>query len=192
MVVQNVRLQSQLEIGDQRFFIEKTRSTTPTYSLEMTLQSSPFVTWVAVPSISPIPEMQKGVFKVKWTVTPILVVRTSILTRSSSLRGLQRECIDFSKDRRAIQRVREARIKLSSTAQIEINLPFITTDASGPKPINTKLSQSPFEGLVNTLVERPSKKAWTDADVSTHEINGFILISAEVIETVKSTFERIV
>ncbi|QCD84211.1 molecular chaperone DnaK [Vigna unguiculata] len=68
------------------------------------------------------------------------------------------ESIDLSKDRLALQRLREAaekaKIELSSTSQTEINLPFITADASGAKHLNITLTRSKFEALVNHLIER--------------------------------------
>lgn len=66
--------------------------------------------------------------------------------------------IDLSNDRLALQRLREAaekaKIELSSTAQTDINLPYITADATGPKHMNLKLSRSKFESLVGSLIER--------------------------------------
>ncbi|KOM25226.1 hypothetical protein LR48_Vigan62s000300 [Vigna angularis] len=68
------------------------------------------------------------------------------------------ESIDLSKDRLALQRLREAaekaKIELSSTSQTEINLPFITVDAFGVKHLNITLTRSKFEALVNNLIER--------------------------------------
>ncbi|KAG8873430.1 70-kilodalton heat shock protein [Tulasnella sp. 331] len=102
----------------------------------------------------------------------------------------------------AIQRVREAaekaKIELSSTAQTEINLPFITADASGPKHINQKLLRSQFESLVAPLVQKtvdPCRKALSDAGVKPSEIDEVILVGGmtrmpRVVETVKSVFGR--
>jgi len=68
--------------------------------------------------------------------------------------------IDLSNDRMAIQRIREAaekaKIELSSSVQTDINLPFITADASGPKHINSKMTRSQLEGLVDPLISRTS------------------------------------
>jgi molecular chaperone DnaK len=101
-----------------------------------------------------------------------------------------------------IQRIREAaekaKIKLSSTTQTEINLPFITADASGPKHINTKLMRSKFESLVAPLIQRtvaPCKKALSDAGVKPSDIHEVILVGGmtrmpRVTETVKSVFGR--
>jgi molecular chaperone DnaK len=105
--------------------------------------------------------------------------------------------IDSSSDQMTIQRIREAaekaKIELSSTTQTEINLPFITADASGPKHINMKTSRSQFESLINPVVERtvePCKKALADAGVMASEINEAILVGGmsrmpKVIDTIK-------
>jgi molecular chaperone DnaK len=110
--------------------------------------------------------------------------------------------IDLNGDRMAIQRIREAaekaKIELSSTSQTEINLPFITADASGPKHINSKLMRSKFEALVAPLIQRtvaPCKKALSDAGVKASDIHEVILVGGmtrmpRVTETVKSVFGR--
>ncbi|MBF0429844.1 MAG: molecular chaperone DnaK [Fibrobacteria bacterium] len=91
--------------------------------------------------------------------------------------------IDLSKDKMAVQRIKEAaekaKIDLSSTTSTDINLPFITADASGPKHLNLNLSQAKFEQLTEELVERsvgPCEAAIKDADVSLSEINEVILV----------------
>jgi molecular chaperone DnaK len=110
--------------------------------------------------------------------------------------------IDLTKDRMAIQRIREAaekaKIELSSTVSTEINLPFITADASGPKHINQKISRSQFENLVDSLIKKtidPCKKALKDASLSTSDISEVILVGGmsrmpKVVETVKSIFGK--
>ena len=110
--------------------------------------------------------------------------------------------MSLAEDRMAIQRIREAaekaKIELSSTAQTDINLPFITADATGPKHINMKLNRSQFEALVGPLIQRtvdPCKKALSDAGVKASEINEVILVGGmtrmpRVVETVKSIFGR--
>ncbi|CAH6718412.1 import motor subunit, mitochondrial [[Candida] jaroonii] len=110
--------------------------------------------------------------------------------------------IDLEKDRMAIQRIREAaekaKIELSSTVSTEINLPFITADASGPKHINQKITRAQFESLVEPLVKRtvePCKKALKDAGLSTSDVSEVILVGGmsrmpKVIETVKSIFGK--
>ncbi|KAJ2135931.1 hypothetical protein GGH17_002170, partial [Coemansia sp. RSA 788] len=110
--------------------------------------------------------------------------------------------IDLSGDRMAVQRIREAcekaKIELSSTGQTEINLPFITADASGPKHINTKLTRAQYESLTKALIDRtvePCKKALKDAGVSSNQIGEVILVGGmsrmpKVQETVKKAFGR--
>ncbi|KAG0889505.1 hypothetical protein G6F29_014311 [Rhizopus arrhizus] len=82
----------------------------------------------------------------------------------------------------AIQRIREAcekaKIELSSTVQTDINLPYITADATGPKHINSKLTRAKYEGLVGELISRtisPCEKAMKDAGISNKEVNDVIL-----------------
>ena len=150
-------------------------------------------------------EMQKGVFEVKSTNgdTHLGGEDFDIVLVQHLLDEFKKDTgVDISTDRMAIQRIREAaekaKIELSSTTQTEINLPFITADASGPKHINTKLLRSKFESLVAPLIERtvgPCKKALTDAGVKPSDINEVILVGGmsrmpRVIETVKSVFGR--
>ncbi|KAB2004841.1 hypothetical protein ES319_D11G228000v1 [Gossypium barbadense] len=91
--------------------------------------------------------------------------------------------IDLSKDRLALQRLREAaekaKIELSSTSQTEINLPFITADASGAKHLNITLTRSKFEGLVSSLIERtriPCKNCLKDAGISLNDVDEVLLV----------------
>ncbi|QEU61272.1 Ssc1/Ecm10 [Kluyveromyces lactis] len=110
--------------------------------------------------------------------------------------------IDLENDRMAIQRIREAaekaKIELSSTVSTEINLPFITADASGPKHINIKFSRAQFEALTEPLVKRtidPVKKALKDANLATSDVSDVILVGGmsrmpKVVETVKSLFGK--
>ncbi|XP_071729924.1 heat shock 70 kDa protein, mitochondrial-like [Rutidosis leptorrhynchoides] len=93
------------------------------------------------------------------------------------------EGIDLSKDRLALQRLREAaekaKIELSSTTQTDINLPFITADASGAKHLNITLLRSKFEALVNHLIERtknPCKNCVKDAGITTKEVDEVLLV----------------
>jgi molecular chaperone DnaK len=150
-------------------------------------------------------EMQKGVFEVKSTNGDThlggedfdIVLVDHIISEFKKDTG-----IDLSKDRMAIQRIREAaekaKIELSSTSQTDINLPFITADATGPKHIDIKLGRAKFESLVSKLVTRtvePCKKAIADAGVKKEEINDVLLVGGmtrmpRVIETVKSLFGR--
>ncbi len=112
------------------------------------------------------------------------------------------QSIDLKTDKLALQRLKEAaekaKIELSTTPQTEVNLPFITADASGPKHLNIKLSRSKFETLVSDLIERsiePCKKALKDAGLSAGEINDVILVGGmtrmpKVIEAVKNFFGK--
>jgi len=150
-------------------------------------------------------EMQKGVFEVKSTNgdTHLGGEDFDIVLVEHLLDGFKKDSgMALKGDRMAIQRVREAaekaKIELSSTTQTEINLPFITADASGPKHINSKLIRSQFEALVGPLIQRtvdPCKKALSDAGVKPNEINEVILVGGmtrmpRVAETVKGIFGR--
>jgi molecular chaperone DnaK len=91
--------------------------------------------------------------------------------------------IDLGQDRQALQRVREAaekaKIELSSTMQTEINLPFITADASGPKHLQMTLTRAKFEQLTEDLVKRletPFNKALKDASVSAGSLDAVVLV----------------
>lgn len=93
------------------------------------------------------------------------------------------ESIDLSKDRLALQRLREAaekaKVELSSSSQTDVNLPFITADASGAKHLNITLTRSKFENLVNHLIERtrdPCKNCLKDAGVSVKEVDEVLLV----------------
>jgi molecular chaperone DnaK len=110
--------------------------------------------------------------------------------------------IDLRKDKLALQRLKEesekAKIELSSTQQTEINLPFITADASGPKHLNIKLTRAKLEALVDDLVQRtvePCRKALKDAGLTAGDIDEVILVGGmtrmpKVYETVKQFFGR--
>ncbi len=110
--------------------------------------------------------------------------------------------IDLRKDKLALQRLKEAaekaKIELSSSKETEINLPFITADASGPKHLVLKLSRAKLESLVEDLIERtlaPCRAALKDAGVTAGEISEVILVGGmtrmpKVIETVKSFFGK--
>ena len=110
--------------------------------------------------------------------------------------------IDVSNDNLALQRVREsaekAKIELSSSSQTEINLPFITADASGPKHLNVKLTRAKFESLVDDLIQRsikPCEQAIKDAGVNKSDITEVILVGGQtrmpkVVETVKNFFGK--
>ncbi|MEL6790990.1 MAG: molecular chaperone DnaK [Pseudomonadota bacterium] len=110
--------------------------------------------------------------------------------------------IDLQKDKMALQRLKDeaekAKKELSSTSQYEVNLPFITADASGPKHLNLKLSRAKLESLVEDLVKRtidPCKAALKDAGLSAGDIDEVVLVGGmtrmpKVQETVKSFFGR--
>ena len=94
--------------------------------------------------------------------------------------------VDLKKDMLALQRLKEAaekaKIELSSSASTDVNLPYITADASGPKHMNVKLTRSKFEGLVEDLIQRtlgPCQTALKDAGVSTSEIDEVILVGGQ-------------
>jgi len=91
--------------------------------------------------------------------------------------------VDLTADKMALQRLKEAaekaKIELSSSQQTEVNLPFITADASGPKHLLIKISRAKFESLVGALVEKsiePCKKALTDAGVKASDIHEVVLV----------------
>jgi molecular chaperone DnaK len=91
--------------------------------------------------------------------------------------------IDLSKDKMALQRLKEAaekaKIELSSTASTDINLPFITADASGPKHLNMALTRAKFEQLINDLIQKtmgPVKQALKDAGMDPKDIDEVVLV----------------
>ena len=110
--------------------------------------------------------------------------------------------IDLRDDKLALQRLKEAaeksKIELSSAVQTEVNLPFITADASGPKHLTMKLTRAKLEALVDDLIQRtvpPLKAALKDAAMSAGEIGEVVLVGGmtrmpKVIESVKTFFGR--
>ena len=110
--------------------------------------------------------------------------------------------IDLSGDKLALQRLKEAaekaKIELSSKTSADINLPFLTADATGPKHFNTTLSRAKLESLVADLIEKtiePCRKALKDAGIEKSQINEVILVGGQtrmpkVVETVKEFFGR--
>ncbi len=110
--------------------------------------------------------------------------------------------IDLAQDRMALQRLKEAgekaKIELSTVQSTEINLPFITADASGPKHLNLTLSRAKLEQLVGDLVERslaPCKQALQDAGINASQINEVVMVGGQtrmplVIEKVKQFFGK--
>ncbi len=110
--------------------------------------------------------------------------------------------IDLRKDRMALQRLKEAaeraKIELSSSQETEINLPFVTADANGPKHLVVKLTRAKLEQLVDDLIKRsiePCKKALSDAGVSASDIKEVVLVGGmtrmpRVIQAVKEFFGK--
>jgi molecular chaperone DnaK len=110
--------------------------------------------------------------------------------------------IDLRKDRMALQRLKEAaekaKMELSSTVQTEINLPFITADASGPKHLVLTLTRAKLEALVADLIDRtlgPCRQAMQDAGVTPKDINEVILVGGQtrmpkVQDVVKQLFDK--
>ncbi len=110
--------------------------------------------------------------------------------------------IDLRRDKLALQRLKEAaeaaKIELSSTAQTEINLPYITADATGPKHLTMKLTRAKFEALVDDLIQKtvePCRLALKDAGLSAGEINEVVLVGGmtrmpKVQEVVRQFFGK--
>src|SRR6187401_2095063 len=110
--------------------------------------------------------------------------------------------INLRNDKLALQRLKEAaekaKIELSSTTQTDINLPFITADASGPKHLTMKLTRAKYEALVDDLIQKtvdPCRQALKDAGVSAAQIDEVVLVGGmtrmpKVIETVKQFFGK--
>jgi len=150
-------------------------------------------------------EIQKGVFEVKSTNGNTFLggedfdnaLLQHLVTEFKKDQG-----IDLSKDAMALQRVREAaekaKVELSSSAQTDINLPYLTMDASGPKHMNLKLSRAKFEQIVGDLVKKtiePCIKAMKDAEVSKSDVGEVILVGGmsrmpKVQDTCKEVFGR--
>ena len=112
------------------------------------------------------------------------------------------QSIDLRNDKLALQRLKEAaekaKIELSSSAQTEVNLPFITADASGPKHLTMKLTRAKLESLVEDLIQRtidPCRSALKDAGITANQIDEVVLVGGmtrmpKVIETVKQFFGK--
>jgi len=150
-------------------------------------------------------EMGDGVFEVKATNGDTKLGGEdfdNVLIDYFASEFKKEQSIDLKGDKLALQRLKEAaekaKIELSTAPQTEVNLPFITADASGPKHLNIKLSRSKFESLVADLVEKtiePCKQAIKDAGLSAGEINDVILVGGmtrmpRVIEAVKNFFGK--
>src|SRR5258708_7242361 len=94
--------------------------------------------------------------------------------------------IDLSKDQMALQRLKEsaekAKMELSTLLETEVNLPFITADASGPKHLQMKLTRARFEQMVEDVIQRsmgPCKQAMTDAAVTPQKIDEVVLVGGQ-------------
>ena len=110
--------------------------------------------------------------------------------------------LDVSKDKMVLQRLKEAaekaKIELSSTMETDINLPFLTADASGPKHLNLKLSRAKLESMMEDLIERslePCRKALKDAGLEPKDLNEVVLVGGstripKVQEAVKRLFGK--
>ncbi|KAK3208939.1 hypothetical protein GRF29_69g195998 [Pseudopithomyces chartarum] len=150
-------------------------------------------------------EIQNGVFEVKSTNGDTHLGGEDFditLVRHFVQAFKKEQGIDLSNDRMAIQRIREAaekaKIELSSSSQTDVNLPFITADASGPKHINEKMTRAQLEKLVDPLISRtvePVRKALKDANLQAKDIKEVILVGGmtrmpKVTDSVKSIFGR--
>lgn len=150
-------------------------------------------------------ELQKGVFEVKATNGDTFLggedfdqaLLTHLLQTFKSESGL-----DLSKDAYALQRLKEAaekaKIELSSSMTTDINLPYITADATGPKHLNVKMSRAQLESLTGDLIKRteePCRKCMSDAGVKASDVKEVILVGGmsrmpKVVDTVKEIFGR--
>jgi molecular chaperone DnaK len=150
-------------------------------------------------------EIQKGVFEVKSTNGDTFLGGEDFdnaLVNYLSAEFKRDQGVDLTKDVMAMQRLKEAaekaKIELSSSVQTDINLPYLTMDASGPKHMNLKLTRAKFESLVSDLIKRtiePCRKAMKDADVKNSDIGEVLLVGGmsrmpKVQETVQEIFGR--
>jgi len=147
-------------------------------------------------------EIQKGVFEVKSTNGDTLLggedfdntIVNYLVTEFKKDQG-----IDVTKDPMAMQRLKEAaekaKIELSSSMQTDINLPYLTMDASGPKHMNLKFSRAKLESLVGELIKRtisPCQKALSDAEVKKSDIGEVLLVGGMTrMQKVQSTVQDI-
>ncbi|XP_074594618.1 heat shock protein 70 cognate 5 [Brevipalpus obovatus] len=150
-------------------------------------------------------ELQKGVFEVKSTNGDTFLGGEdfdNLLVSHLAKEFKKDQGIDLTKDPIAMQRLKEAaekaKIELSSSPQTDINLPYLSMDAGGPKHMNLTLTRSKFESLVADLVKRtiePCKKAMKDADVKPSDIGEVLLVGGmtrmpKVQELVQEIFGR--
>ena len=150
-------------------------------------------------------ELGDGVFEVKSTNGDTFLGGEDfdqIIINFLAEEFLKSDGVDLRNDKMALQRLKEAgekaKIELSTATQTEVNLPFITADASGPKHLNIKLSRSKLEDLTAELVKRtliPCQKALKDAGISKSEISNVILVGGQtrmpkIFETVTEFFGK--
>lgn len=150
-------------------------------------------------------EIQKGVFEVKSTNGDTFLGGEDFdhaLVHFLVAEFKKEQGIDLTKDPMAMQRLREAaekaKCELSSTTQTDINLPYLTMDASGPKHMTLKLTRAKFETIVGDLIKRtiePCRKALHDAEVKPSEIGEVLLVGGmsrmpKVQQTVQDIFGR--
>jgi molecular chaperone DnaK len=150
-------------------------------------------------------EIGDGVFEVKSTIGDTFLGGEDFDLRLVDYLAdefKKEQAIDLRADKLALQRLKEAaekaKMELSTATQTEINLPFITADAAGPKHLTMKLTRAKLEALVEELVDRtidPCKKALKDAGLSAGEIDEVILVGGmtrmpKIVETVKNFFGR--
>jgi len=150
-------------------------------------------------------EIQKGVFEVKSTNGDTILGGEDfdhVLLEFLVNEFKRDQGIDITKDKMAVQRLKEAaekaKIELSSSMQTDINLPYLTMDASGPKHMNLKLTRSKLESLVDDLIKRtigPCNKAMQDAEIKKSDIGEVLLVGGmtrmpKVQQTVQDVFGR--
>jgi len=150
-------------------------------------------------------EIQKGVFEVKSTNGNTFLGGEDFdnaLLQYFVAEFKKDQGIDLMKDQMALQRVREAaekaKVELSSALQTDLNLPYLTMDATGPKHMNIKLTRAKFESIVGDLIRKcvdPCHKAMKDAEVSRSDIGEVILVGGmsrmpKVQDTCKEIFGR--
>jgi len=151
-------------------------------------------------------EIQKGVFEVMSTNGDTCLGGEDfdrVLVDFMAAKFKKEQGIDIMKDPMAVQRLKEAaenaKISLSGSGSIDINLPYLTMDASGPKHLNFKLSRDQLEKLVAPLIKRtisPCQKALKDAEMNKSDVKEILLVGGmtrmpKVQETVKEIFGRV-
>jgi len=150
-------------------------------------------------------EIQKGVFEVKSTNGDTLLGGEDFdnaIINHIAAEFKKQTGIDITNDIQAVQRIKEAaenaKIELSSSTQTDINLPYLTMDATGPKHLNLKMTRAQFESIVDKLLQRtvePCNKAIKDSEFTKNEINEVILVGGmtrmpKVSEIVQNVFGK--